>query len=74
LHQGQYKFKQLGIDVRIEPELIQPKRRSFHSPLTAFRLINHKSDPKALRVDMYFPISVGGIVVKLLALWLLGAV
>ncbi len=36
-HRTRYKYEQIGIDIRIEPELIQPKRRSFHSPLTAFR-------------------------------------
>jgi hypothetical protein len=29
--------EEVGIDIGIESELIQPKRRLFHSPLTAFR-------------------------------------
>jgi hypothetical protein len=29
--------KSVGIDIGIESELIQSKRRLFHSPLTAFR-------------------------------------
>src|ERR1039458_8035587 len=36
-HRTRCKSEQVGIDIRIEPDLIQPKRRFFHSPLTAFR-------------------------------------
>ena len=55
--------------------MIQPKRRSFHSPLTAFRSTNFKFYQQGLwRLVMYLPISLGGIVVIVLVLWLLGVV
>ena len=53
-HRTRCKSEQVGSDMRIEPELIQPKRRSFHSPLTAFRWTNHTSDEQGLR-SRYIP-------------------
>jgi len=64
-----------GIDEEIEPELIQPEPRFFLSLLTAFRQINRKVKSQGLRgAYMYLPISLGGIVVIVLVLWLLGVV
>jgi hypothetical protein len=34
---GYVKLQRLGIDISIEPDVIQPKQRFFHSPLAAFR-------------------------------------
>jgi hypothetical protein len=68
-------LQRVGIDIGIEPDVIQPKRRSFHSPLTAFCLTIHKSYTQGLRsLDMYLPISLGGIVVVVVVLMLLGVI
>ena len=58
------------LGIRIDSAQTAVLSLAFHRVL----LDQHKSDKQGLGVDMYLPISLGGIVVIILVLWLLGVV